>query len=134
MNWTEILGQIFQVCIIPLLGVLTGYLINFIKKKADELKNGHHNELVWKYTDLVETLVVDSIKTTNQTYVEALKDKNAFTKEAQEEALKKTYERVMSLLNDEGKAILNETFSDVKVYVKNLIESKIDELKKTKEG
>ena len=30
MNWMEMLQKIFEVCIIPLLGILTAYLVAFI--------------------------------------------------------------------------------------------------------
>jgi hypothetical protein len=30
MNWLELLQQIFEVCIVPLMGLLTVYIIKFI--------------------------------------------------------------------------------------------------------
>ena len=35
MNWTEILQQIFELCIVPLLGILTGCLIKVIKNQLN---------------------------------------------------------------------------------------------------
>ena len=35
MDYMALLQEIFQVCIIPLLGVLTTYLVMFIKNKTD---------------------------------------------------------------------------------------------------
>ena len=34
MNTTELIAQIFEICIIPLLGILTSYLVMFIKNKT----------------------------------------------------------------------------------------------------
>ena len=38
MNTMELLNKIFQLCIVPLLGILTAFLIQFINMKKDELK------------------------------------------------------------------------------------------------
>jgi hypothetical protein len=38
MDWSEIGNQIFKVCIIPLLGLATTYLIQFLKTKTAEIK------------------------------------------------------------------------------------------------
>jgi len=40
----EIIVQILEVCLIPLLGVLTSFLIKFINSKANELKAKTANE------------------------------------------------------------------------------------------
>ena len=52
MDWMNLLQQIFEVCIIPLLGILTTYFIVFIKNKSNELKEVTDNELYRKYIDL----------------------------------------------------------------------------------
>ena len=82
MNWMEMLQKIFEVCIIPLLGILTTYLIMFIKKKSKELEDTTDNELYKKYIEMLQDTIVRCVIATNQTYVEALKNKNAFDKEA----------------------------------------------------
>ena len=82
MEITELIKQIFEVCLFPLLGVLTTFLILFINKKSQELKAQTDNELYHKYIDMLEETVVNCVIATNQTYVEALKNKNAFDVEA----------------------------------------------------
>jgi hypothetical protein len=37
MEWGILINEIFQVCLIPLLGVLTTYLVNYIKVKSEEI-------------------------------------------------------------------------------------------------
>ena len=41
----DIIVQIFQVCIIPLLGILTKYLIDCLSAKRDELNSKTDNEI-----------------------------------------------------------------------------------------
>jgi len=54
MEITELVKQIFEVCLFPLLGVLTTFLILFINKKSQELKATTDNELYHKYIDMLE--------------------------------------------------------------------------------
>lgn len=44
MNWSEMITNIFQVCLIPLLGILTKYLVAFIIMKSKELQDKTDNE------------------------------------------------------------------------------------------
>jgi hypothetical protein len=37
MNWMEMLSKIFEVCIIPLLGILTTYLVQWIKAQSKHI-------------------------------------------------------------------------------------------------
>lgn len=123
MDWMNLLQQIFEVCIIPLLGILTTYFIVFIKNKSNELKEVTDNELYKKYIDLLQDTIVRCVVATNQTYVENLKNKNAFDKEAQEEAFKMTYDAVMVILTDDAKEYLNNAVGDLQLYVTKLIEA-----------
>jgi hypothetical protein len=78
--------------------------------------------LLNKYLGILETTVVNCVVTTNQTYVDALKDKNAFDAAAQKEAFSMTYEAVMASLTDDVKAGLSEVAMDLPTFVKQLIE------------
>ena len=51
MDWLELLNQIFQICIIPLLGVLTTFLVAYINKKKEALKTQVDNTLYHKYIE-----------------------------------------------------------------------------------
>lgn len=126
MDWMNLLQQIFEVCIIPLLGILTTYFIVFIKNKSNELKEVTDNELYRKYIDLLQDTIVRCVIATNQTYVENLKNKNAFDKEAQEEAFKMTYNAVMVILTDDAKEYLNNAVGDLQLYVTKLIEAQVN--------
>ena len=126
MDYMALLQQIFEVCIIPLLGILTTYFIVFIKNKSNELKEVTDNELYKKYIDLLQDTIVRCVIATNQTYVENLKNKNAFDKEAQEEAFKMTYDAVMVILTDDAKDYLNNAVGDLQLYVTKLIEAQVN--------
>ena len=129
MEWIGLLNDIFRLCIVPLLAVLTTYLVNYIKAKSDELVKDSDNELERKYMAMLADTITDCVLATNQTYVEALKNQNAFTKEAQEEAFRQTFDAVMAVLNDDAKAYLTNVYGDLTVYLTKKIEAEVNKSK-----
>ena len=132
-TWINLLTQIFEICIIPLLGILTTFLITFIKTKKDELlnkitidKNEEDRKLLEKYVNLAVDTVIDCVIATNQTYVESLKEQGKFDAEAQKIAFDKTLNAVLSILSDDAKNYLSEIFGDLNVYLTNLIEAQVN--------
>lgn len=126
MDTMAMLQQIFQVCIIPLLGVLTTYLVMFIKNKTDELKKTTDNELYIKYMNMLSETITNCVIATNQTYVEALKDKNAFDIEAQKKAFDMTYKAVMNILSQDAIEFLNGAVGDLDTYIRRSIEAQVN--------
>lgn len=125
-TWMPMLQEIFKVCIIPLLGILTTYFVIFVKAKAKELAEKSDNELTAKYINMLTQTITDCVIATNQTYVEALKDKDAFTAEAQKEAFNKTYNAVLAILSDDAKEYLTNAFGDLEAYIKSKIEAEVN--------
>lgn len=126
MNWLNLLYEILEVCIIPLLGLLTVYAVKFIKIKSDEISKKANNETASKYIDLLSNTISDCVIATNQTYVEALKKENAFTAEAQKEAFQLTYDAVMSVLSDDAKVYLTSIYGDLSAYIATKIEAEVN--------
>ena len=126
MEWLPLLYEILEVCVIPLLGILTAYIVKFINAKSDEIQNKVENDTVDKYIALLGDTISACVIATNQTYVEALKKDNAFTKEAQEEAFRQTYEAVMSVLTDDAKKYLAAVYGDLTAYITNKIEAEVN--------
>lgn len=125
MTYQEIITTILEICIFPLLGYLTTILISFLKTKAQETKDKVANVTAQKYIDMLTNTITSCVMATNQTYVETLKNKGEFTKEAQKEAFNKTYENVINILNEDCKIYLNETFGDLESYITNKIEAEV---------
>ena len=126
MEWLPLLYEILQVCIIPLLGVLTAYIVKFINVKSLEIQSNVSNDLADKYIAMVADTVAACVVATNQTYVESLKKQNAFTVEAQKEAFNLTYNAVMAILTDDAKEYLAEIYGDVAAYITNKIEAEVN--------
>lgn len=126
MDKLEILQQIFEVCIIPLLSVLTVYLVKFIQAKAAEIGEKTNDELTKKYVDMLAKTITDCVVATNQTYVDNMKNQNCFDEEAQRHAFQMTYATVLSLLTDEAKKYLEAFYGDLNGYITNKIEAEVN--------
>lgn len=127
-----LLSSIFEVCIIPLLGVLTAFIIALLKAKKEEIlakiatnRTQEEKELASKYLNMVEKTVTDCVMATNQTYVDSLKQEGKFDSEAQKTAFNKTLDAVLAILTDDAKNYLTQIFGDLNVYLTNLIESQV---------
>lgn len=129
MDWLNILQQIFELCIIPLLAIITRSLVIYISTKKDELKSKTNNELAKKYLDLLNDTIANCVIATNQTYVEALKKGNAFTADAQKAAFEKTYQAVIATLSEEAQKYLPEVVGDLQTYITQKIEASVNQNK-----
>lgn len=126
MNYSEIIATIFQVCIIPLLGVLTTFLVKWLQIKSNELQNKMDNELADKYMTMLTNTITECVLATNQTYVDALKQQNKFDLEAQKIAFEKTSEAVMTILTEDAKKYLESAVGDLELFIKQKIEAEVN--------
>lgn len=130
MQFNEIITSIFEIVIIPLLGVLVYYFKVWISAKAEELKTQTDNELYWKYISMLRDSITTYVTAINQTYVDELKKQGKFDLEAQKEAFKKVYENVLASLSEDVYVYLDEIMGDLNTYIINQIEATVKEQKK----
>ena len=126
MDWLELLYKIADVCLIPLLGLLTAYFIKWLKVKETEINNKIDNETAQKYVSMVAQTITDCVIATNQTYVESLKAQGSFNEEAQKIAFQKTYEAVMAVLSEDAKEYLAALYGDATAYLTARIEAEVN--------
>lgn len=126
MEWLALLYEILEVCVIPLLGILTAYLIKYVDMKSSEIQIKVENDTADKYIAMLADTITACVIATNQTYVEALKKENAFTVEAQKEAFNLTFNAVMAVLTDEAKDYLTEIYGDLTAYITAKIEAEVN--------
>lgn len=121
----ELLLQIFEVCILPLLGTLTIFLIKWINSKSAQLQASTDNELLQKYIGMLDSTITSCVLTTTQTYVEALKKQGQFDAEAQKIAFEQTKNAVLAILSEEAKLYLTSALGDLSLYIDNKIEAEV---------
>lgn len=126
MDWLALLTDIFEVCVLPLLGVLTMYIVKFIQVKSAEITGKVDNDLADKYINMLAVTIENCVIATNQTYVEALKAAGKFDAEAQKTAFNMTKNAVMAILSDEAKKYLENAVGDLNEYITQQIEAAVN--------
>lgn len=127
----QLVAQIFQICIIPLLGILTTFLITWIKSKKDALKQQTDSELAKKYLDMLDNTITDCVIAMNQTYVNSLKQQGKFDSEAQKKAFTDVYNKVIAILGQDAIEYLNSAVGDLNEYITSKIEKEVSSNKIT---
>ena len=125
MDWNNILTQIFELILFPLIIVGATYLIYFLSVKTKEIKDKTDNDTFDKYLDMLNNTITQCVIATTQTYVSSLKQQGKFDAEAQKIAFQKTYDNVMSILTAESKYYLQTALGDLEAYINNKIEAEV---------
>ena len=123
---SELLTQIFQVCIIPLLGVLTTFIVKWINVKSNQIQKDNDNALANKYIQMLTDTINSCVIATNQTYVESLKKQGKFDAEAQKQAFEQTTQAVLTILSQEAKDYLANIYGDLNKYISEKIEASVN--------
>ena len=122
----ELLYKVFELCVIPLLGVVSVYLVQLIKAKSAEFTAKSDNELLNKYITMATNTISDCVMATNQTYVESLKAQGQFDSEAQKRAFQITYESVIKILSNDAKDYLTGAYGDLSAFLTTKIEAEVN--------
>ena len=130
----QMISEIINVCVIPLLGVLVTYLVKYINSKSKELETQVDNDIAKKYINMLTSTITSCVIATNQTYVESLKKQGKFDVEAQKTAFSMTLAAVQDLLSVEAKEYLSEIYGDLDAYITTQIEAAVNKNKTTIEG
>ena len=121
----ELLQQLFELVLFPLMGIGTVYLIALISSKIKQIKQKTDNDLLDKYLSMLENTITDCVIATTQTYVDSLKKQGAFDADAQKVAFTKSYTYVMRILTEDAKEYLEQALGDLESYIYNKIESEV---------
>ena len=126
-----LLAEIMEVVIIPLLGILTAYVVKLVNAKIKDINKERDNVLEEKYLTMLGATISDCVTATTQTYVESLKKQGKFDAEAQKEAFNQTYTAVMNILSEEAKKYLTVAVGDLNLYITQKIEAEVNANKTT---
>lgn len=124
----EIIDTIIQIIIVPLLTIFSTFLIKYINIKITAIKKdneGKDTEVFNKYLDQVNSIIIDTVRATNQIYVDTLKKQGIFDEEAQKKAKEMTKSAVIDILGKEVMTALNHGISDLNAWLDTKIESAV---------
>ncbi len=116
---------LFQTLLPVAMAAISVTLIYYITNVVKSSKIKTDNELAIKYLDMLEDTITKAVLATTQTYVENMKNKNAFDKEAQKTAFDMTYNAVMKVLTDDVKVYLEQIVGDLDTYITAQIEATV---------
>ena len=122
----ETLTMLFEVCIIPILGVLTTFFVKWVNAKSKEIQTNVDDATLKKYLDMLTDTITNCVIATNQTYVESLKAQGKFDAEAQKEAFKRTSDAVMSILSQDAIEYLSTAVGDLDTFINKKIEAEVN--------
>ena len=121
----ELTNIIFSVLGVIITGLATWGTSALVKWLNSKVAN---KELV-ALTETILKVVTDAVKATYQTYVESLKGTDAWTEEAQTEALHLALTTAKDSLTTEALKHIEERHGDIDTYLINLIHSVLYDLK-----
>ena len=125
MDWVNVLEQVFELLIYPVIGIAGVYLTYLASVKIAELKQKTNDETARKYLSLLDDTIANAVLATTQTYVESLKKQGKFDADAQKEAFMQTYDAVTKGLTEEAVKYITVSVGDLDTYVTNKIEATV---------
>lgn len=134
---TEILQQI-ETASVPILCLLItaggAYLVALLHKKTAQLQQELDNETASKYMNMACDAVTQAVTCTAQTYVDALKAENGFTKGKQIAAFEMARNKTKQILGNVALEALDEIYGDFDAWLDTKIEQVCHDIKTPKEG
>lgn len=118
----NVISCVVTAVVIPLITLLGTKLISWLSAKIK-------NEKATKILSDANAIIMSAVKSTFQTYVDALKKEGNFNKEAQLIALSKAKDTALGELSEETKNYIEENYGDLDSWLTTSIESTIDTLK-----
>ena len=118
----NIISVVVTSIVLPLISIAGAKLIQFLNSK---IKNNKAADLLTTAT----TIVINAVRSVFQTYVEALKKKGNFNKDAQIIALTKAKDIALTQMTDEVKDYLVKTYGCLDSWLDTNIEATINILK-----
>lgn len=129
----EIMNLIIYVIITGCGVVVIKKVLAFINAKIDDVQAStklSEYERLNAIIDQVQRTVTMIVISVNQVFVDDLKKSGQFTKEYADEAKNKALEMAKDLITEESADAIEQVYCDIDLYLDNLVESIIKELKK----
>lgn len=129
MDWTKILYDLLYAVITAVVPIITYYLVKFLKASFHDISTSTEQLVIHDTIDQALEVVVRVVSSVSQTYVDTLKSKGEFTKEAQAEAFLKAKETITEMLSIESQALLTTIYGDLDKWLEVQIEAAVKDQK-----
>jgi len=108
---------------------LTTFIIRFLSAKVTQIKDEKVRKMLSDAVASFESVIPTIVLEVQQTYVDSLKNKNAFNSDCQVEALNKAIETAKILIPEHTQSIITQLYGDFETYLKTCIEAEVKNLK-----
>ncbi len=128
----EMINTIVGAVLVPVLPILTAYIIALLKKKTAEINQSIENQTLQKYITIAEDAICTAVVSLNQVLVDAAKKSGQFDQQAQEEAFAQCKEIAISLMGGTARTALKEVYNDFDAWIDNKIQYYVNKEKQKK--
>jgi hypothetical protein len=125
----EWMDAVLTVVILPLLGLVTKYVIVLLKRKITQLEQAIGNDLAQNYLNLAENAIESAVISVNQTFVEALKKSGAFDEAAMIQSFRMAKELAIGIIGEAAREGLKLAYNDVDAWLESKIEYYVNKIK-----
>lgn len=119
IDWVTLLGIVWEVILLP----IVCYLVKVIREYI-------HDKKISKYLEVLFSFAKPAVKTIYETYVKTIKGTDAWTTEAQNEALEMAKQQIIKSLSNSMYELLLAANEDFEAMLENAIEAAIYDLKR----
>lgn len=119
MDLQNLLETIVNTVLIPAIPIVVGAVVQYVRTKTEGSK-----------IEEAVGIVLDAVDQTNQTFADQLRKDGTFTEEKQREAMEKSVETALSMMNERTLKILEREFNDVEAWIVSKIEAACKENKR----
>jgi hypothetical protein len=122
MTWQSVLISAVSIVVTALISWVTERFIAWLNAKTKASKSN-------TYLVTASTIVLNVVKSTFQTTVQALKESGTFDQDAQTKVFESAKAAVLDQLTEEVKTYITDTYGSVETWLTNAIEAAIYDLK-----
>lgn len=111
--------------IIPVLAIFIGNAIKYGTNLMQTKNKKETGEIINKYIDIANKIVIDVVDYVAQTFVDSLKKEGKFDLDAQRAAYEEAENRILELLTPELKKVIDSIYGDVDIWLSTQIEAEV---------
>lgn len=117
--------ELLQAIATAAIPVCAAYLVQYLRRKSEQIISQTDNMTIKAFLAEATDAVSTAVTYTSQTFVDALKKEGNFDKEKQQEALKKSLDKAISLLSESAKNALTDIYGNLEAYLTSKIEAEV---------
>lgn len=130
----DILREVIMSVSTIMITILSGCITRVITIKMNDMTNKIKDSRKAEFLNWINSVIVQCVDTTTQTYIDTLKKSGNFNEEAQKEAFNRTMTNISALLSEKDLATLGGYVGDTSTWITTSIESYIKNKKTESEG